>query len=161
MIEITTGVVFLMSSLYGSGQSVTQVASVAQAIGQGAAQTTEIAKIDSNRTFTDSHELEAYLREEYADTPILVEVARCESTFRHFGSDGETVIRGKVNKDDIGVMQINEHYHGDTAEKMGLDLHSVEGNVAYAKYLYGKYGTKPWNASSACWSKPASEIARN
>ena len=158
MIEITTGVVFLMSSLYGSGHSATQVAAIGNIALPPApkAVTAEAAQV---RTFTNSKEMEEYLREQYADNPILVDIARCESTFRHFGKNG-SIIRGMVNGDDVGVMQINEYYHGETAKKMGIDLHTVEGNVAYAKYLYGKYGSQPWSASSACWSKASSELAK-
>jgi hypothetical protein len=81
----------------------------------------------------------------------LAEIAKCESTFRHFLPNGE-VIRGKVNKDDVGVMQINEKYHKDTATKLGFDLETINGNLAYAKWLYEKEGTYPWISSSACWN---------
>jgi hypothetical protein len=54
-------------------------------------------------------------------------------------------------------MQINLGYHGETAQKMGLDLNSIDDNVAFARYLYEKYGAKPWMSSSPCWSKFASQ----
>lgn len=160
MIEITTGVVFLMTSLYGSEHAATQAATAVMAgkVANAAEQTEEIATSES-RSFTVSKELESYLRKEYADTPILVDIARCESTFRHYGENGD-IIRGRVNKNDVGVMQINEYYHGETAKKMGIDLHTVDGNIEFAKYLYGKYGTSPWKASSPCWSASA-ELAKN
>ena len=108
--------------------------------------------------------MEEYLTNEYVDTPILVEVARCESEFRQFNKDG-SVLRGRAVADDIGVMQINEMYHGTTAKNLGIDIYTLEGNVAYAKYLHNKYGTKPWSASKPCWSKArpitnASELAK-
>ncbi len=95
---------------------------------------------------------EEHVREYFSDIPILIDVARCESTFRHTGKNGE-VLRGVVNNLDVGVMQINEHYHLKTAKKLGLDIHSLEGNMAYARYLYEKEGARPWLASSACWAK--------
>lgn len=95
---------------------------------------------------------ESYVRSYFSDTPILAEVAKCESTFRQFGKDGKP-IRGKVNKGDIGVMQINEYYHRDEAEGLGLDIDTLHGNVAYAKHLYETEGLKPWKASSKCWNK--------
>ena len=98
---------------------------------------------------------EAYVRDYFADAPILAEIARCESTFRQFGSSGN-VIRGKVNKGDIGVMQINEYYHGDNAAKLGFDIYTLDGNLGYAKYLYQKYGNDPWSSSSKCWKQTAS-----
>jgi hypothetical protein len=96
--------------------------------------------------------LEEYVREYYEEDPILIEIARCESQFRHLNEDG-TVLRGVVNDQDVGVMQINLYYHADDAEKLGHDLRSLEGNLAYAKALYTKKGTSPWSASKPCWGK--------
>lgn len=96
--------------------------------------------------------VEEYVRQYFADTPVMIEIARCESHFKQFDKDG-SIHRGVVNDQDLGVMQINEHYHGDTAQKLGLDLYTIQGNVAYAKYLYNKEGVQPWSSSSPCWSK--------
>jgi len=96
--------------------------------------------------------LEEYVREYFADTPIMADIARCESHFRQFSKDG-SVHRGKVNKSDIGVMQVNEYYHGKTSKKLGLDIYTIEGNVAYARYLYEREGVEPWSSSKPCWGK--------
>lgn len=149
MLELTTGVVFLMSSLYGSGQSDNHIQLINAQTEPEKATTTQI--IDSS-SITSTTTMESYLRQEYADAPILVEIARCESEFRQFDKDGK-IVRGRANKADVGVMQINEFYHADTAKNMGIDIHTIEGNVAFAKYLYGKYGSSPWSASQPCWSK--------
>lgn len=98
----------------------------------------------------ESRRIEDYVREYFEDTPVMAEIAWCESRFRHFGKKGD-VIRGEINNKDLGVMQINLYYHGDTAEKLGIDLHTVEGNMAYAKYLFEREGTTPWLSSSPCW----------
>lgn len=95
---------------------------------------------------------EEYVREYFKDIPIMIQIARCESTFRHLRRDGE-VHRGRVNNSDVGVMQINEYYHLDTAEKKELDIHTIEGNTAYARDLYMRQGTQPWSSSKACWGK--------
>lgn len=94
--------------------------------------------------------LGAYVREYYADTPILADIAWCESRMRHLDKEGN-LFRGKVNPSDIGVMQINTYYHEATATKMDIDLESLSGNLEYAQYLYEKEGTKPWNSSKKCW----------
>ena len=106
--------------------------------------------------------VEQYVREYFAEVPIMAEVARCESRFKQFDNDG-SIHRGVVNRLDLGVMQVNEYYHGKTADKLGLDLYTIEGNIAYAKYLYEKEGTRPWMSSSPCWSKSkvAKELALN
>lgn len=96
--------------------------------------------------------VEIIVREYFEDTPILAEIAKCESQFRQIGSSGN-IIRGKVNKSDIGVMQINTYYHAKQAEKLGLDLNTLLGNMAYGKVLYEKEGTAPWISSSPCWNK--------
>jgi hypothetical protein len=151
MIELTTGVVFLMSSLYGAGQHGYEANAVAAVTETEEAAVTETIDTSDTGTLKDPKAIEAYLRKEFAETPILIEVARCESTFRQFTNEGK-VVQGIVDKRDTGVMQINTYYHGETAKKLGMDLHTLEGNVAYAKYLHKKYGTKPWSASQPCWS---------
>ncbi len=151
MLELTTGVVFLMSSVYGSGQSDAQIKSLTAETNAQVTPTTEV------RSFSTSTDIESYLHEQYFDAPILIEIARCESEFRQFDKNGN-IVRGRANPDDVGVMQINEFYHSETARKMGINLKTTEGNVAYGKYLYSKYGTSPWSASEPCWSK--SKIAQ-
>lgn len=146
MIELTTGIAFLLSSMYGAGTVSANTLDVQNMISSQ----TEISSPTIEAT--ERIELEKYLKEHFAETPILIEIAKCESELTHFGKDGK-VIRGRVDNADVGVMQINERYHQEDAEKLGLDIHTVEGNVAYAKYLYEKYGSKPWKASSPCWSK--------
>lgn len=153
MIEITTSLVFLVSSLYGGTASVaeTDVNSQIKVEQNQKTEQIENIKVDNPITF------EQYVRGYFMEDPILAEIAKCESTFRQYDSKGE-VIRGVVNKSDVGVMQINKYYHLKQAEKLGYDLHTVEGNMAYGKLLYDKEGTKPWNASSKCWGKYAKTI---
>ncbi len=146
MIEFTTGVALLMSSMYGIGAP-----TVATAIEAPSSTKIQVPEKTATVVLQDRKAVEKYLREEYADTPILVEIARCESTFAQFDKDGK-VIRGIVNNKDVGVMQINEKYHAEAAKALGYDLHTIEGNVAYAKYLYKQEGAAPWKASSPCWN---------
>lgn len=99
-----------------------------------------------------SADTEAIVREYFKDIPIMIQVARCESTFRHTLADG-SVLQGRVDPADTGVMQINKRYHAATAEKMDLDLEDIYDNMAYARYLYDNQGTQPWSASSPCWGR--------
>jgi hypothetical protein len=98
-------------------------------------------------------EVEEYVRTYFADVPVLAEIARCESTFRHHDSRTGSILKGKVNNNDVGVMQINTVYHRDTARRLGYDLETIEGNLGYARNLYEREGTRPWNSSRACWNK--------
>lgn len=95
---------------------------------------------------------EEIIAEHFTDTPILKKIAVCESQNRQFDETG-AVLRGKVNSQDVGVMQINEKYHLEAAKKLGLDIYTLEGNTDYAKHLYKTQGVKPWVHSSSCWDK--------
>lgn len=95
---------------------------------------------------------EQYVRHYFKDIPIMIQIARCESTFRQLDSDGE-IHRGRVNNADVGVMQINEFYHLDKSEKENYNIYTLEGNTAYARELYEDKGTQPWASSKACWGK--------
>lgn len=148
MIELTTGIAFLVSSLYGTAGVAVAHASTTDASAASStsvtATTTEIAM--------DRGAVEDYLKVQFADTPILVAIAQCESNFRQFNPDG-TVVRGVVDSHDVGVMQINETYWLGKSESLGDDIYTIAGNVAYAKYLYAKEGTDPWSSSEKCWSQ--------
>ncbi|MFA6050916.1 MAG: hypothetical protein WC761_07050 [Candidatus Paceibacterota bacterium] len=98
------------------------------------------------------------VNEFFKEDPIMIKVAWCESRFRQFDKDG-SVFRGKVNPKDVGVMQVNTYYHAKTADKLGYDLMTLEGNLAYAKHLYEREGTTPWMSSSPCWMTSKSEVA--
>lgn len=141
MIELTTAVFFLVSSLYGGGADI----AVAQDLSNS-------ESTQSDTAIAMPITLESYVREYFIETPILAEIAKCESRFRQVGKDGE-VLRGEVNNSDLGLLQVNEYYHGEKAQDLGFDLTTVNGNLAYAKYLYDKEGTQPWSASKKCWSK--------
>jgi hypothetical protein len=95
---------------------------------------------------------EEYVRNYFSDIPIMVKIAQCESTFRHLDRDGN-IHRGRVNRSDVGVMQINEYYHLEEAENANYDIYTLEGNTAYARKLYEKKGTQPWISSKPCWGK--------
>ena len=96
-----------------------------------------------------NEEVEQQVREYFHDIPVMIEIARCESRYRQYEENG-SVLLGDITR-DLGVMQINEYYHLDAAAHLGLDLHDLEDNMAYARYLYNREGTKPWNSSSKCW----------
>jgi len=91
------------------------------------------------------------MKKKLAQYPVLQKIAFCESSLRQYDENGN-VLRGIVDKRDVGLMQVNEYYHSKTAKALGLDLHTPEGNMEYAIYLYNKEGTKPWNSSKKCWS---------
>ncbi len=119
----------------------------------------EVRSVDYG-PITDPKNVEKFVKDYFADIPLLAKIASCESHYRQYDSNGE-VLRGKQNSYDRGVMQINIWYHQETAEQMGLNLNKIDDNVAFARYLYEKFGAKPWVSSSPCWSKPSNaEVAK-
>lgn len=96
--------------------------------------------------------VEEYIKNYFSDIPVMVEVAWCESRFRQHDKSGE-VLRGDINRLDRGVMQINEFYHLEDSKKLGFDILTLEGNAAYARFIYEKSGLQPWRSSAPCWSK--------
>ncbi len=114
----------------------------------------------SNKEIENMMSTERYVRSYFKDIPIMIQIARCESTFRQLDEDGE-IHRGRVNNADVGVMQINEFYHLDQALKKNLDIYTIEGNTAYARDLYEREGTQPWISSKPCWGKYVIDSSAN
>jgi hypothetical protein len=109
--------------------------------------------VDTSALMTTPEEVsttESIVRNYFKDTPVLAEIARCESGFRHTLSDG-SILHGRVDYADTGVMQINKRYHQATATAMGLNLDNIYDNMAYAKHLYKTQGLAPWASSAGCW----------
>lgn len=95
--------------------------------------------------------------------PALLPVCSCESSYegnstsipQQFERDGR-VRYGRANAQDRGMCQINEHYHKADSIRLGMDIETEEGNVAFANHLYDTQGLAPWIWSKAtCWGKEA------
>ena len=94
---------------------------------------------------------ELSVRSYFSDIPVMIQIAKCESSFQHTLPDG-TILHGRVDPADTGVMQINMRYHAEKARILGLNLEDMYDNMAYARNLYERQGTKPWASSASCWS---------
>ena len=101
--------------------------------------------------------LEQKVRAYFADAPIMAEIARCESRFRQFDESGRALDGGAGSM--MGIFQINAPVHGEFARSLSMDIDTVEGNVAYARYLYQKEGTDPWLSSFSCWHSASPDNA--
>lgn len=84
---------------------------------------------------------------------VLKKIAWCESHNRQFKADG-SLLRGEYNPLDVGKFQINEKYHLAESQRLGMDIHTLEGNTAYAEHLFKTQGSTPWNWSRPCWGDP-------
>jgi len=110
--------------------------------------------VEANQTASTTDEapqtVEETVREYFADIPVMIEVARCESKFRQFADSGN-VLRGGVGGQMIGVYQFFDRYHLSPASVLGFDIETLEGNLDYARYTYKQEGTAPWNSARDCW----------
>ncbi len=81
---------------------------------------------------------------------LMNNIIRCESGFDPY-SINENKKNGKVWSTDRGLLQINDFYHQNEADKMGFNLLNVDDSLEYGFVLFKKQGTKPWNPSKNCW----------
>ena len=95
--------------------------------------------------------VQEYVANYFADEPIMIAIAGCESQFRQYDKDGSVL--KNPGSSAVGLFQIMSSIHDPIADKLGIDIYTLQGNAAYARYVYEQKGTKPWNASKACWSK--------
>lgn len=132
--------------------------SVAQAAGTTTAATTTTAiatstaahnasttVITTNPIIQNRTVVEKKVREVFADAPIMIDVARCESSFRQF-TDSGAPFRGGAGGAMVGVFQFYEKAHAPFARTLGFDLTTLEGNIGYARNVYEHQGTTPWKA---------------
>lgn len=98
--------------------------------------------------------VEQAVRTYFADLPVMVKIARCESSFEHFDPKGPNGLNTNPasNSSASGVFQILLKTHGPEAARLGFDLKTIEGQLKYARHLYNKGGTRDWNSSRRCWA---------
>ena len=107
-------------------------------------------KVSTTTKATTQVESEKRVREFFKDTPVMIEIARCESNFRQF-TDAGNVLRGGDSGGMVGVFQFFESIHATPAKALGYDITTLEGNLGYAKHVYDQQGTVPWNPAKGCW----------
>ncbi len=102
-------------------------------------------------------DVEKMVRSYFADVPIMFPIAKCESGFRQFRSDGRVLYGGTGSM--IGIFQISSG-HTSKATSLGFDIQTIDGNLGYARYLYNKQSTDPWISSIDCWN-PNNSVSTN
>ncbi len=135
-----------------SASPITTKAGARTATADSSTQQNKVANGNSNAG------VEAALRAYFADIPLMVEIARCESKFRQFDSSGNP-LQGIQVSEDTGVLQVNKTYHLKRAEKLGYDIDTLAGNMGYSRLLQSEQGYWPWVSSMPCWGK--SPLAAN
>lgn len=87
------------------------------------------------------------IRAAFPEAPeAMVEIARCESRLRQFKEDGTPLVS---ETSDVGLFQINQ-VHWEDARKLGIDIYSEEGNIAFARLLFDANGFGDWFMSNHC-----------
>lgn len=85
------------------------------------------------------------LREKASFSHLSSSIISCESS-------GNPLAYNSTSKDH-GLFQINEYWHSEKMENMGLSIKNPIDNYIYGLYLLRIQGTEPWKASRGCWSK--------
>jgi hypothetical protein len=106
----------------------------------------------------DAKTVEESVRDYFKETPVMIEIARCESKFRQFTADG-LPLYGGMGGGMIGVFQFYDRIHRAGATALGFNLATLEGNLAYAKHVYATSGTTPWNSSKKCWQNASPNVS--
>ncbi len=102
--------------------------------------------------------VQQYVQTYFADAPVMIAIAECESRFTQLDKDGKVV--KNPTSSAVGVFQIMASIHAASADQnLGLNIYTVQGNAGYARYLYENQGTTPWNDSKSCWGKSAAAKA--
>ena len=88
--------------------------------------------------------------------PAMKPICGCESagsptkTPIQFNPDG-SVLHGRIHYPDTGSCQLNGNVWRASAEALGYDIDTRDGNYAMANHIYQMEGTRPWNPSRSCW----------
>ena len=128
--NFTAGLAFALATILSGGTTPAQAQGLAQPMPQ-------------------AQSVQEYVKTYFADEPVMYAIAGCESNYRQYDADG-SILRN-THSSALGLFQIMQSTHEKTAAQLGIDIYTVEGNAAYAKYLYDQEGTAPWNSSKGCW----------
>lgn len=83
----------------------------------------------------------------------MVNIARCESSFQQYDHTGLPYFNADYTV--VGVFQ-ESVAHMPEALSLGWDITTLQGNLAYANYLYQQNGIDPWMDSYGCWGSNSS-----
>ena len=97
---------------------------------------------------TGTYEIERAIRETFPEEPIMVTIAKCESSLDP-SADRENL------GVDVGLFQINQ-IHLPRLIELGLDRWNLQDNLTFARMLYDESGIQPWYMSEHCWRYPLS-----
>ncbi len=88
--------------------------------------------------------IETAVRKYFADIPVMISIAKCESNFRQYTDAGNVFYNS--NRTMVGVFQFDVFVHTKSALAAGFDITTLEGNLGYARQLYQQSGVTPWQS---------------
>ncbi len=115
------------------------------------AQAEKIPEVPGVKLSPEKLDLARQIRAVFADAPIMVRVAMCESGMIHH-ENGE-LLRGRVDGLDYGVFQVRLHVHQSEMQRMRLNPNVFSQYLSYVRYLYETQGLRPWRSSQKCWDR--------
>ena len=110
-----------------------------------------IAKAESVKTL-DSEIDRLSTKYEVASSSIRA-IINCESQMYGDAIHYNRLKDGTIWSIDYGPLQINDYYHEKIMKDLGLNIKNQWESLEYGFMLFKSQGSKPWNASSKCWSK--------
>ena len=113
-------------------------------------------------TTYDGANTEAIVREYFSDIPVMIQVARCESTFRHTLADG-SVLRGVVDNDtveraDSTNKETIQHPHDGNDRKTTTRSPEFTSKIPFAFAQREKPTSRAFRSSIFLVSKPAMQF---
>lgn len=102
---------------------------------------------------TIDSEITRLTKEYKVDEKVIKAIIKCESQNNSKAINSNKDSKGKIWSIDYGAMQINNYFHFDTMNNLGLDYYDEYDSLEYGIRLYSIEGLKPWGASKQCWSK--------
>ena len=105
-----------------------------------------------NEELIDIHICETALKYD-VDEQLARNIMWCESKqYEHKAINENKRDDGSVWSLDIGRWQINDYWHEETMQSMGMDIYDDYDNIEYGFQLLANEGVKHWKASRHCWS---------
>lgn len=87
------------------------------------------------------------------DKKLVRKIIDCEGRLY---DNGEWEVHQNYDKwmsKDFGPIQINDHWHKEKMDKLGMNIYDWRDSLEYGVMLLKNQGLEPWNASRVCWSK--------
>jgi hypothetical protein len=91
------------------------------------------------------HQLNLKYQTQVSDQKIY-RIIECESHGQQSARNYHAVVGV-----DVGLFQLNIHYHLSRAASMGFNIYTSQGNLEYGFVLLKESNTKPWSWSRSCW----------